>query len=64
MSKFKIKEVIEQKATFDGVWKLPIDSYLLMKIINHMAAEDKDEIADMKNPQQFIVRVVIETKKI
>jgi len=48
---YKTEEVIEQECTFDGKWKLPIDPYLLMKIINHMANED-DEISEMDNPQR------------
>jgi len=63
MSDYKIENVIEQLGTFDGKWKLPIDEYLLMKIINHNAAEDEEEIEEMKNPKRLIVRVIIETKE-
>ena len=57
---FKIVTVIEQKAVFDGEYSPAIDDYLLMKIVNHNAAEDDDEIAEMENPKRYLVRVTIE----
>ena len=64
MSEFKIVELLEQKVTFDDKFKLPIDSYLLMKIINHMSAETDKDLEEMENPKEYIVRVTIETKKL
>ena len=57
---FKIVTVIEQKAIFDGEYLPAIDDYLLMKIVNHNAAEDDDEIAEMETPKRYVVRVTIE----
>jgi hypothetical protein len=62
-NKFKIETVLEQEGTFDGKWELSIDEYLLMKIINHNAAEDDEDAKEMEYPKKFIVRVIIETKE-
>ena len=63
MSDYKIVDVLEQEATFDGQYKPAVDSYLLMKIINHMGTSDKEEIAEMANPKRLITRVTIEVKE-
>jgi len=64
MSKWKIIEVLEQEGTYDGKWELTIPSYLLMKIINHAAAENDDDLNDMKNPKRLVVRVRIQTREV
>ena len=61
MSEFKLQDVLEQEATFDGGYKSAIDGYLLMKIINHMSDEDEKE---MEDPRRVITRVTIETKEL
>ncbi len=63
MSEYRVSEVIEQEGTFDGKWNLALDSYLLMKIVNHAAAESEEEIAEMKDPKRLSVRVIIETRE-
>lgn len=61
MSKYTVRKVIQQEATFDGEWQAAIDDYLLMKIINHCGAEGAAEADGMKNPKRFIVKITIET---
>lgn len=61
--KYKIETILEQERTFDGKWELSIDPYLLMKIINHNAAEDDEDSKEMENPKKIIVRVIIETRE-
>lgn len=62
--KWNVVDVVEQEGTYDGKWKLTIDHYLLMKIINHGAAEDAEEVSEMENPKRLAVRVIIETKEL
>jgi len=64
MADFKIVDVLEQEATFDGQYKPAIDGFLLMKIVNHMGAWDEDEISEMENPRRIVTRVIIETKEL
>lgn len=63
-NEWKIVDVHEQEAIFDGEYKPAVDPYLLMLIVNHMAAKDDDEIKDMKNPKRLDVRVIIEIREL
>lgn len=63
MSDFETVEVVEQEGVFDGRWSLPIDTYLLMRIVNHFAATDDEEMEEMSNPKRIAVRVIIQTKE-
>lgn len=63
-NEFKIADVLEQRRTFDSKWTLPFSGELLMKIINGEAADSDDEIAEMENPKDFIVRVIIQTREV
>ncbi len=64
MNDYKIVEVIEQEGTFDGKYKLSFDPYLLIKIVNHMAAEDEADVEEMENPKRLAVRMTIETREL
>jgi len=64
MSGYKVIEVLEQEGTYDGGYKLTIDPYLLMKIVNHGAAYGDDELADMENPKRLAARVVVATREL
>jgi hypothetical protein len=64
VSDYKIIEVYEQEATFDGKFSMTIDGYLLMKIINHAGAESTEEAEEFDNPKRMAVRVVIETREL
>jgi len=64
MDNYRIVEIIEQEAVFDGEYKLTIDPHLLMKIVNHGSAECADDIEEMENPKPIAVRILIETREI
>ncbi len=64
MNDYKIVEVVEQEGTFDGKYKLSFDPSLLIKIVNHMAAEDEADVEEMENPKRLAVRVTIETREL
>lgn len=64
MSEFNVKKCLEQEVTVDGDWKLPFADSLLVNMVNHNAAKDEDELDDMDNPKQMIVRITISTKEI
>ncbi len=64
MEEWKTVDVFEQEATHDGKFKLPVDGYLLMKIINHMAAESDEDLEEMENPKRLAVRIIIETREL
>jgi len=64
MSDYKIVDVFEQAATFDGVYTPAVDASLLMSIVNHMGTHDDDEIAEMENPKRLAVRITIATKEL
>lgn len=64
MSEFNVKMCLEQEVTFDGDFKLPFDESLLVSIMNHNAAKDEEELNDMDDPKQMVVRITISTKEI
>ena len=64
MSEFEVNQCLEQEITVDGDFKLPFDSSLLVSMVNHNGAKDEDELSDMGNPKQIIVRITISTKEI
>ncbi len=63
-SEFQVVGVFEQAATFDGKFSLPIDTYLLMNLINGMSAQDQTDLSDMKDPKRLAVQVTIKTREL
>ncbi len=64
MSKFKVIACLEQEVTVDGGFKLPFDDGLLVSMVNHNAARSEDELNDMENPKEMIVRITISIKDV
>lgn len=58
---FEIRKVLEQEVTVDGDFSLPFDDSLLVGIVNHNAAKSEEDLDDMDNPKQMIVRITIST---
>ncbi len=63
MSEFILKKCLEQEVTVGGDFKLPFDDSLLTMMVNHNAARDEEDIDEINNPKQMVVRVTISTKE-
>ncbi len=61
MNEYKLRTSLVQEVTVDSDWSLPFSESLLVQMVNYYAASNEEELNDMVQPKNMIVRITIET---